>query len=411
VINGIKVNPSINVNNGPAMSNIAALEARLRAIKDETVFVNVRQIGKTPGGDFGPTGSADGSTVPKTGRGYADRHLYLLADGEEVISNRRGQADRFRPLLKRINRMAAGGTAGGAYDPLFTYIDPKDKRGDRTQAEFRRDEIKQMRDIHRAVAQVVKQLTVDLSAGGGAVRDTLRQFKQELRDAGGDWTRGLEKQARKIENASDKYDRLGVSIEAQQVAVDNANAALESIKSAQQSYAAAVAGQFKSNLFGGGLAGLDKALTGDIGNRQQKDALLAQLAAMGLDPTSAFYKELAAEGDVSTLGQLAAGGPGAVAHYAQQYALRDQLNAAAGQTQADLSYGADVHAAAVEAAAQTLILETLKTDQRELQKETNERLKALEKAAAIDGPDRTGRKVGDEITGAFNQGWRRANNS
>lgn len=60
-------------------------------------------------------GSADGSTVPKTGRGYADRHLYALADGEEVVSNRHGQADRHRALLKAINanRLADGGTTGG----------------------------------------------------------------------------------------------------------------------------------------------------------------------------------------------------------------------------------------------------------------------------------------------------------
>lgn len=64
-----------------------------------------------------PNGSADGTTVPKTGRPYADRHLYLLADGEEVISNRYGQADRHRALLKAINanRMASGGTVGRSY--------------------------------------------------------------------------------------------------------------------------------------------------------------------------------------------------------------------------------------------------------------------------------------------------------
>lgn len=58
--------------------------------------------------------SADGGSVPKTGLPYADRHPYLLADGEEVISNRRGQADKWRPLLKAINagRLADGGTVG-----------------------------------------------------------------------------------------------------------------------------------------------------------------------------------------------------------------------------------------------------------------------------------------------------------
>jgi hypothetical protein len=70
-----------------------------------------------------PGQSADGSTVPKGGA-YQDVYPYLLAPGEEVISNRFGQADRYRPLLKAINAtrlgpytqshlaLAAGGTVG-----------------------------------------------------------------------------------------------------------------------------------------------------------------------------------------------------------------------------------------------------------------------------------------------------------
>lgn len=60
-------------------------------------------------------GSADGSTVPKDGGSYRDRYPYLLAPGEEVISNRHGQADRHRGLLKAINagRLADGGTVRG----------------------------------------------------------------------------------------------------------------------------------------------------------------------------------------------------------------------------------------------------------------------------------------------------------
>jgi hypothetical protein len=82
--------------------------------KDINVALHYQTIGNKPHAPT-PGASADGGTVPRSGRGYADRYHYMLADGEEVISNRHGQADRHRSLLKAINagRMADGGTAGG----------------------------------------------------------------------------------------------------------------------------------------------------------------------------------------------------------------------------------------------------------------------------------------------------------
>lgn len=110
-----------------ARGEINGFKALLDSLHDKTVTVHYR--GMTSGTGHGAafdlaSGSADGSTVPKTGLPYADRHLYLLADGEEIISNRYGQADRNRALLKAINagRLADGGTAvhgssgGGLYE-------------------------------------------------------------------------------------------------------------------------------------------------------------------------------------------------------------------------------------------------------------------------------------------------------
>lgn len=76
-------------------------------------FVNQMNAANKPKVPSDPN-AADGTTVPKTGLPYADRHPYLLADGEEVVSNRYGQADRNRDLLKAINAgmLADGGTAG-----------------------------------------------------------------------------------------------------------------------------------------------------------------------------------------------------------------------------------------------------------------------------------------------------------
>jgi hypothetical protein len=99
-----------------AISAAQALQQKIAALHSKDITIRVNEIHAT---SFGPhakaiAGNADGGTVPKTGLPYADRHLYMLADGEEVISNRHGQADRWRPFLKAINagHLANGGTAG-----------------------------------------------------------------------------------------------------------------------------------------------------------------------------------------------------------------------------------------------------------------------------------------------------------
>jgi hypothetical protein len=68
-----------------------------------------------------PAGGADGMTVPGQRHPYGDKDLYALAPGEEVISNRHGQADRHRGLLKAINagHLADGGTAGFSVSDTF----------------------------------------------------------------------------------------------------------------------------------------------------------------------------------------------------------------------------------------------------------------------------------------------------
>lgn len=59
-------------------------------------------LGLADGGTAGVGRAASGTTV-RSGGTYRDKYPYLLAPGEEVISNRHGQADAFRPILKAIN--------------------------------------------------------------------------------------------------------------------------------------------------------------------------------------------------------------------------------------------------------------------------------------------------------------------
>ena len=101
--------------NDLASGKIRAVQSLLNSLHDKTVTITTVHNDAYNSKRDGMSTSADGGTVPKTGLPYADRHPYLLADGEEVISNRYGQADRNRSLLKAINagRLADGGTAGG----------------------------------------------------------------------------------------------------------------------------------------------------------------------------------------------------------------------------------------------------------------------------------------------------------
>lgn len=114
--------PKVDVLTAQARKNVKEIQSAISGVHGKTVRVdaefkamldNVRWVRGTPTLHLG---SADGSTVPKDGGAYGDRYPYMLAPGEEVISNRHGQADRHRALLKKINAghsvgLADGGTA------------------------------------------------------------------------------------------------------------------------------------------------------------------------------------------------------------------------------------------------------------------------------------------------------------
>lgn len=110
----------INVDMAQALAGIGTIASKLdyatrpRSVRITTLLGSIgtgdavapRSI---PGGP-----KADGGTIPGQRAPYGDKVLTYLAPGEEVISNRHGQADRNRALLKAINdnRMADGGTVG-----------------------------------------------------------------------------------------------------------------------------------------------------------------------------------------------------------------------------------------------------------------------------------------------------------
>lgn len=110
----------IEVENSPALRAIAATERALNALDGSTVTVYIagQQVGdfghiNTGGASKIPIKYAGGGTVGGPGSRTQDRVMASLSPSEEVISNDRGQADRWRPVLKMINADQPAGSIAG----------------------------------------------------------------------------------------------------------------------------------------------------------------------------------------------------------------------------------------------------------------------------------------------------------
>lgn len=154
-----------------ALDAIRRIRAEMAGIHDKTVRLTyyVNQVNATNKAR-GPVPNADGGTVPKTGLPYADRHLYVLADGEEVTTNRNGEADAARKALKLINRglltdkmlgLAAGGTAGRRFpQPTFA----RAAAGGGTVRHVIDVRVSGEMDLRRAAAQI-REVARDVAQG------------------------------------------------------------------------------------------------------------------------------------------------------------------------------------------------------------------------------------------------------
>jgi hypothetical protein len=92
--------------NDLASGKIRGVQSLLNSLHDKTVTITTvyeTSYRNKRSGIPMPGQSADGGFVPKTGLPYADRHPYLLADGEGVTTNRNGETDRFRDVVEGIN--------------------------------------------------------------------------------------------------------------------------------------------------------------------------------------------------------------------------------------------------------------------------------------------------------------------
>lgn len=119
-LSDVEAEPKVTLDTKPFYASANSVERRLdtlvrpREIKLRLALTNVgAAIGGLPGAIVGGVvGQADGGTVAGPRWPYGDKVLTALAPGEEVITNRNGEADRFRAdrAAGRIPAYADGGT-------------------------------------------------------------------------------------------------------------------------------------------------------------------------------------------------------------------------------------------------------------------------------------------------------------
>jgi hypothetical protein len=120
LLSKIRAHAKVYVDGIPqSLADLEAVAAHLRALHDRTITLTTV---RSTGGSTRP-GYATGGTIPGPRDPYGDKVLTMLAPGEEVISNRYGQADQHRELLKAINarRYADGGTVAASRSTSSTW--------------------------------------------------------------------------------------------------------------------------------------------------------------------------------------------------------------------------------------------------------------------------------------------------
>lgn len=407
----------VKVDNGPAMSAIAKLKAALANIRDEDVNVRVHylNIGNKMAG-MAAGRSAEGGTIPGSRQPYGDKMLYMLAPGEEVISNRRGQADRFRPLLKQINNAADGATVGGyarvgaggtpAFEQLVggvslaadalaglgklgekelrrraSLLDRQENLAQKAldQAKERLDEERQaLRELRDARKEFAASVTANFRSDAFGGTDLEQAARQGL--LGGDFMQGLLTWLRdnKVEiqagtMVSDYAGQYLATLTPQQIAALQAQASIGTLQQNSQ-------------------------------DAQAFEQVLQQLRDMGL--TGGAFNEVAASGNLSQAQAYLAMGPDFIKTLVQDFRQRDQDLKNLGQYVGNARFGADIRDQLKETRRATRVAEEARNSLRTIERAQHDiaaRLDRIEK----NSPKATGAAVGQAISGAVTHGQQR----
>lgn len=385
-LSATKAEPKATLDTSQVRAGIAWITNALHHIPDEHVNVIVNRIGGGSvtsgygGHSADPLGPADGITVPGQRWPYYDKVPAILAPGEEVISNRYGQADRHRDLLKAINanRLAGGGTAGHVFGPA---AGPAPLNGIPATSQ-----LYGLGEAFLSVNELAKRLS-SLSVN-------------QLKRLGDDLDHLSKKQLATLGKA------LDMAVESIKKDVDKAKASLDDVNSAMSSLADSIKSKFDVDLGGGTfnadamrefgfseteiMAAQQQAVSSQIQNMTAQAAalpgIIAQLKKWGLQGPALM--EVINEMGVDQLRALVAQGPGAVHTLAAGLGGLYGAAGAAGQSAGVAVYGQEQKAATRELRGLRAELKELRAQQKQQEKSHGKKLDDIAEAAGVKGPNR-----------------------
>lgn len=267
------------------LQSMMAAANRLRATSVITTELRTVRVGNdTAGGPIEPRAGADGMTVPGPRYPYRDSVLAWLAPTEEVITNRRGEADRFRRdrAAGRIPAYDGGGTVGA--DPVIL------TRGGDNEVERE----------SRRTAQGLKHL------------------RNELREA----EKAVEKERRQRDALVDRMEEIESSITSNLTTELGADASAD---------------PWSSQHAGGTLAGNLATIRGDTREAQRIRRLERILQEKGFD--GAALADVLARGDINEIRDYAGSSRRELARFERAFAERARTIRLASEKGADAALG------------------------------------------------------------------------
>lgn len=253
-LNNARANPKVDVKVAQALGNTRAVWDAINRLHDKKITITTQHVnietnlvytkkgrskahqqqniynpgGKADGGTVG--GLAEGGTVPGSRHPYGDSLLTWLAPTEEVTSNRKGQADTFRPELKDINAgmsraevarrmlgrgLADGGTVGGR------------KRGERVRVEGHG-----LYQVRGNNAHVVARTAAERRAHQLELltaQQRIRDLRRDLQARGRNRIRGIDRRVanKELEEARAQLRRTRRDTDAKRQAIEEAKSRVE----------------------------------------------------------------------------------------------------------------------------------------------------------------------------------------